>query len=312
MTEDMLADREASLRALGDDEVGRAARQRAQSDSLVSDMSAFKAANPRATFEDFVRWHSPKDWIDEDASIQTESVVTLAVAPRGHLSERMRQDGNAWVELWKDAPRRAAREQKPLFDPLVEGEKALHYLETIPAAKLLDLIARCACGGALGLLSATRSFESNAVSARESVQSAVDACSSVFARDGTLTAEDYEFPLAFMQVAERTVHRAESLRVRAPNAPPELVKRLLEAASAWERARAVDVGSASDVTVHTSCETAEERAYVALRLPKTPSSCEYAIAAPTSSCVLPGHRIRVVAYKNFTRISRRIAVLPFT
>lgn len=312
MTEDMLAEREDSLRALGDDERGRAARQRAQSDSLVSDMSAFKAANPRATFEDFVRWYSPKDWIDEDASSQTESVVTVAVAPRGHLSERMRQDGNAWAELWKDAPRRAAREQKSLFDPIVEGEKALHHLETIPAAMLLDFIARCACGGALGLLSATRAFDSNAVSVRETVRSAVDACSSVFARDGALTTEDYEFPVAFMQVAERTVYRAESLRVRAPNAPPALVRRLLEAASAWERARALDVVSASAVAVCTSCETVEERAYVASRLPKTPSSREHAIAAPTSSSALPGHRIRVVAYKNFTRVSRRIAVLPFT
>lgn len=25
-------------------------------------MSAFKAANPQSEFEDFIRWHSPKDW----------------------------------------------------------------------------------------------------------------------------------------------------------------------------------------------------------------------------------------------------------
>uniref|UniRef100_A0A0D9VSY4 Rab3 GTPase-activating protein catalytic subunit n=1 Tax=Leersia perrieri TaxID=77586 RepID=A0A0D9VSY4_9ORYZ len=32
-------------------------------DVLSSDMSAFKAANPDAVFEDFIRWHSPGDWV---------------------------------------------------------------------------------------------------------------------------------------------------------------------------------------------------------------------------------------------------------
>lgn len=30
--------------------------------SLMSDMEAFKAANPRGKMEDFIRWYSPKDW----------------------------------------------------------------------------------------------------------------------------------------------------------------------------------------------------------------------------------------------------------
>lgn len=30
--------------------------------SLLSDMEAFKAANPRGKMEDFIRWYSPKDW----------------------------------------------------------------------------------------------------------------------------------------------------------------------------------------------------------------------------------------------------------
>lgn len=34
---------------------------RMKSDTLSSDMSAFKAANPGAVLEDFLRWHSPKD-----------------------------------------------------------------------------------------------------------------------------------------------------------------------------------------------------------------------------------------------------------
>lgn len=34
--------------------------------SLQSDMESFKAANPRAKIEDFIRWYSPRDWIEGD------------------------------------------------------------------------------------------------------------------------------------------------------------------------------------------------------------------------------------------------------
>jgi hypothetical protein len=52
------------------------------------DMEAFKAANPFCVLEDFVRWHSPKDWI-VDAS------------GKGTLSERMIDSRNLWHQLWK-------------------------------------------------------------------------------------------------------------------------------------------------------------------------------------------------------------------
>ena len=31
-------------------------------------MEAFKAANPGATLGDFVRWYSPRDWVEEEGS----------------------------------------------------------------------------------------------------------------------------------------------------------------------------------------------------------------------------------------------------
>lgn len=34
--------------------------------SLLSDMESFKAANPNGTIEDFIRWYSPRDWIEDD------------------------------------------------------------------------------------------------------------------------------------------------------------------------------------------------------------------------------------------------------
>lgn len=47
----------------GDSEVGRGVRRRMQGEVLSSDMAAFKAANPGCCLEDFIRWHSPRDWV---------------------------------------------------------------------------------------------------------------------------------------------------------------------------------------------------------------------------------------------------------
>lgn len=37
--------------------------------SLQSDMESFKAANPRAKIEDFIRWYSPRDWIESEGKL---------------------------------------------------------------------------------------------------------------------------------------------------------------------------------------------------------------------------------------------------
>lgn len=68
MTEDMLRDREAALQALSTSSVGSSTTNMTTSseqDMLLSDMCAFKAANPGACLADFVRWHSPRDWVVE-------------------------------------------------------------------------------------------------------------------------------------------------------------------------------------------------------------------------------------------------------
>jgi hypothetical protein len=51
-------------------------------------MEAFKAANPFCVLEDFVRWHSPKDWV-------------VDATGKGTLSERMIDSRNLWHQLWK-------------------------------------------------------------------------------------------------------------------------------------------------------------------------------------------------------------------
>lgn len=92
-------------------------------------MSAFKAANPDAVFEDFIRWHSPRDWENDDNMEKVVSNTNAVVEstndwpPRGKLSERMSEHGNLWRKIWNEAFPMPASEQKPLLDPNQEGEK---------------------------------------------------------------------------------------------------------------------------------------------------------------------------------------------
>lgn len=87
-------------------------------------MSAFKAANPDAVFEDFIRWHSPGDWENDiEGRKSSNSFVDDNWPPRGRLSKRMSEQGNMWRNIWNDAPALPAYEQKPLLDPNREGEK---------------------------------------------------------------------------------------------------------------------------------------------------------------------------------------------
>ncbi|KAJ0084916.1 hypothetical protein Patl1_31031 [Pistacia atlantica] len=141
MTEDMHEERLRAVEALGDSFDFSAQLER---DILSSDMSAFKAANPDAVFEDFIRWHSPGDWVnDESEGNGASGVLTTEGSqdnwpPRGRLSQRMSEHGNLWRKIWNDAPTLPASEQKPLLDPNREGEKILHYLETLQPHQLLE------------------------------------------------------------------------------------------------------------------------------------------------------------------------------
>ena len=83
-------------------------------------MEAFKAANPGSVLEDFIRWHSPKDWIESETDSQ-----------KGTLSERMADPKNIWVETWQMAQPVPVSKQKQIFDIRSEAEKALHYFETV-------------------------------------------------------------------------------------------------------------------------------------------------------------------------------------
>lgn len=158
MTEDMHEERLQAVEALG--ESFRFSAQ-LEKDILSSDMSAFKAANPDAVFEDFIRWHSPRDWENDDNMEKVVSNTNAVVEstndwpPRGKLSERMSEHGNLWRKIWNEAFPMPASEQKPLLDPNQEGEKVLHYLETLRPYELLGQMVSTAFKAAADTLNRT-------------------------------------------------------------------------------------------------------------------------------------------------------------
>ena len=87
MTEDMLQAHADILTQLGTSEEGARIRAQMQSASLLSDMEAFKAANPGCLLEDFVRWYSPNDWLTGE---ETEDEIKY----RTRMENEQRQKEN--------------------------------------------------------------------------------------------------------------------------------------------------------------------------------------------------------------------------
>ncbi|XP_010244490.1 PREDICTED: uncharacterized protein LOC104588309 isoform X2 [Nelumbo nucifera] len=106
---------------------------------LLSDMQSFKAANPGCILEDFVRWHSPPDWMETEPCNETKDSSSGgdASSRRGQLSSRMQKEGNLWRELWENAKPLPAAKQAPLFDEDLAVEGILQALEDIQPSELL-------------------------------------------------------------------------------------------------------------------------------------------------------------------------------
>ncbi|XP_013098315.2 rab3 GTPase-activating protein catalytic subunit [Stomoxys calcitrans] len=99
--------------------------------TVVSDVEAFKAANPKACFEDFIRWFSPNDW--EEYSDESSGEMKYK------LSARMQAPGNTWQKVWEQAKPVPALRQKRLFDDTLEGYKVLSYLESRNMGEIFGL-----------------------------------------------------------------------------------------------------------------------------------------------------------------------------
>ncbi|ETI32939.1 hypothetical protein F443_20332 [Phytophthora nicotianae P1569] len=146
MTEDVAKQQQDLLTRLGVSVESDKLRQQIQSTTLISDMQAFKAANPRCCLTDFIRWYSPKDWIPFKTPIDPER-TDLAQEGRGvwwfekhgMLSERMRfgpRHEHIWQQMWETSAPMPASRQKRLFDPVQESEKVYHYMETLSPHEL--------------------------------------------------------------------------------------------------------------------------------------------------------------------------------
>lgn len=110
---------------LGDDAKASELRARMMSASLLSDMEAFKAANPGAELCDFVHWYSPRDWKPDDG---------------GSLGDRMLLPGNPWMEAWSVARPVPAGRQRRLFDETREAEQVLHFLRSRTVSGVAELL----------------------------------------------------------------------------------------------------------------------------------------------------------------------------
>lgn len=147
---------------------------------LKSDMMAFKAANPHAIFEDFVRWHSPRDWIcrsDVIADLQAENAAkeeegesevekraeTVQQIERmamelgiGRLSERMSSGGGVWRRLWEEAEAVPVVRQRPLVNFHRLAKAVISFLQSLSPAEVRYLKTNTLhCGFAHCMLSAS-------------------------------------------------------------------------------------------------------------------------------------------------------------
>ena len=157
ITEDRLEDQASMLMGLGCDAVGSHMRARVMSSALLSDMEAFKAANPGSVLEDFVRWYSPRDWITDDDDDDDDQISTSdndnSGEIKGHLSSRMLIPGNLWQEVWENAKPVPARRQKRLFDDTREAEQVLQWLANLPPGKVCQNLMPAVLHAALARLS---------------------------------------------------------------------------------------------------------------------------------------------------------------
>ncbi|XP_074476553.1 rab3 GTPase-activating protein catalytic subunit isoform X2 [Sebastes fasciatus] len=207
MTEDLLEEQSEVLAKLGTSAEGTHLRARMQSACLLSDMESFKAANPGCVLEDFVRWYSPRDYVEEEVVDEKGDTVV-----KGELSARMKIPGNMWVEAWETARVTPARRQRRLFDDTKEAEKVLHYLAVQKPADLTRHLLPCVLHAAILKLKEEESVE-DIPSVRKTIQQATSQASKLLhpLNQDDKKLEDFINQLMAM---ETVITRARSLKAK--------------------------------------------------------------------------------------------------
>lgn len=255
MTEDMMLEQQQLLLSLGSDKTGSEMRAQMQAQSLLSDMEAFRAANPGCVLQDFVRWHSDKDWVvtpvgdkDADSSPGEQSDGSWIYADaqtdrlvRGRMSARMAESGNLWHTTWADARVMPVARQKPLVDHVREGERVLHRLESIEPQTLLRqcaLVALSAMHHMFAVLPAARvPVVSQQLSSLGAAMIDVGGPGVTLESLASFGPEDLQPCLAALERVERVSSSAASLLAKLNN-NTDLVHELLSGSRALVEAEA--------------------------------------------------------------------------
>ena len=131
---------------------------RLQKPKLLSDMSAFKAANPGSIFQDFINWYgNPGNPLDDYSDMRnkentgsttgdlllrraaTESVA-LKLDKATEAIQMLNETREFWSRTWEEAHAIPASDQKPLFDVTSTVELALDFMENMHPAILLNQV----------------------------------------------------------------------------------------------------------------------------------------------------------------------------
>ncbi|XP_034042016.1 rab3 GTPase-activating protein catalytic subunit [Thalassophryne amazonica] len=207
MTEDLLEEQSQVLAKLGTSAEGAHLRARMQSACLLSDMESFKAANPGCVLADFLRWYSPRDFVEEETVDEKGNTVI-----KGELSARMKIPGNMWVETWETARATPARRQRRLFDDTKEAEKVLHYLAVMKPADVACSLLPCIIHAAILKLKEEESVE-GILSVRTAIQQTTSRASKVLHQPchEYIKSEDL---IKQLMAIENIITRARSLKAK--------------------------------------------------------------------------------------------------
>ncbi|KAJ3053730.1 Rab3 GTPase-activating protein catalytic subunit [Rhizophlyctis rosea] len=100
MTEDMIREQEEIFERLGTSDEAARTRARMQCAQLTSDMEAFKAANPNCILADFVRWHSPRDWIMSYDTLASHPISSrIGIIKKGLTRLAGKISSVAWADV---------------------------------------------------------------------------------------------------------------------------------------------------------------------------------------------------------------------
>lgn len=113
---------------------------------LLSDMRAFKAANPGASFEDFTNWYGdPGNTLEEfDRTGVDDDINSLDNEKLGETNKADEEGRNCtdsfWKATWAESSPMPAIDQPPLFNVVSTVEIILDHLDTIHPASLLNQV----------------------------------------------------------------------------------------------------------------------------------------------------------------------------